>query len=159
MATATDVTAFVAAAASFRDAWANYDPHDNNSRDAFLGAAVGLGAATATLANGSQVLNLIGVTSAGISLSADVRAYNDAIIRGDTRAQHSQEFAIASDVAGGAAGMAAVLSGLTPYKPAAAALGLAATGLTLINAAAQGENSLMTPQIGSMIGLVTGVTT
>jgi hypothetical protein len=136
MATATDVTAFIAAAGSFRDAWVNYNPNDNNSRNALIGAATGLGAATVTLANGSQVLNLIGVTSAGISLSADVGAYNEAVIAHDSRAQTSATFAIVSDVAGGAAGMAAVLAGQTSYKPASAALGLAATGLTLVNASA-----------------------
>src|ERR1700733_25768 len=99
MATATDVTAFVAAAASFRDAWVNYNPNDANSRTALIGAATGLGAATVTLANGSQVLNLIGVTSAGISLSADVKAYDDAVSANNTRAQTSATFAIVADVA------------------------------------------------------------
>jgi hypothetical protein len=141
MAAATDVTAFIAAAASLRDAWVNYNPNDNSSRDALTGAAVGLGAATLALTDGRPMLNLIGVTGAGISLSADVRAYDLAVAAGDARAQKSATFAIVSDVAGGAAGMAAVLAETAGYKPLQASLGVAAVGLTLVSASATGAKA------------------
>src|SRR5437870_858561 len=109
MATATDFTAFLAAAASFRDAWVNYNPTDASSRTALVAASTGLGAAALTLVDGNPALGAMGLGASAASLTADVNAYNEAVVRGDGRAQTSQIFAIVSDVAAGGAGLAAGL--------------------------------------------------
>jgi hypothetical protein len=51
---AIDATGFVGAVLGFRDAWANYDRHDQNSQIALVGASLSLSAAIATLSSETQ---------------------------------------------------------------------------------------------------------